>query len=128
MPRARCLPVPIPSTDHESVTHSQQQPGAFPSPDDEAVAAAVARLLEARRESVVDLAHYTRISVASLYRKLAGGQTWKAADVGRIARHFEVDPGRLFARNVVAELPPAPAIAAPAPRTDPLRSPFSHAR
>jgi len=64
--------------------------------EDAAISAAVDALLFDRDESVSDLAFHTRISVASLYRKLGGQASWKAADLGAVARHFGVTPGDLF--------------------------------
>lgn len=64
--------------------------------EDAAISAAVDALLFDRDESVSDLAYHTRISVASLYRKLGGQASWKAADLGAVARHFGVRPGDLF--------------------------------
>lgn len=66
------------------------------SPEDAAIAAAVAALLADRDESVSDLAYHTRISAASIYRKLNNQAAWKAADIGAVARHFRVQPGDLF--------------------------------
>lgn len=63
---------------------------------DAAISAAVHALLADRSESVSDLAYHTRISVASLYRKLSGGAAWKAADVEAVARHYRLAPGDLF--------------------------------
>lgn len=68
-----------------------------PPDDDAAISAAVANLMAAHGESVVDLAHFTKISVASLYRKLGGDVSWKASDIGTVARHYDVLPGDLFA-------------------------------
>lgn len=67
------------------------------SPEDASIAAAVWHLMEAADETVSDLAYHTRISPASLYRKLGGQAAWKATDIGRVARHFQVSPGDLFA-------------------------------
>ena len=101
-----------------------------PTPDDVAIAAAVEQLLADRGETVVDLAHFTRISVSSLYRKLAGQQSWKASDVGAIARHWQVDPGLLYRPLTAPEAPgrPAPGQPSPAPAADHLLRPFSSAR
>jgi hypothetical protein len=67
-----------------------------PSPEGIAIFAAVRALLDERGKSVVDLSHHTRISVASIYRKLGGQAAWKAADIGVVARHLGVAPGDLF--------------------------------
>ena len=61
-----------------------------PSPYDVAVSAAVQALMHDRGESVADLAHYTKLSVAAIYRKLGGQSSWKVSDVGLMARHFGV--------------------------------------
>lgn len=76
-----------------------------PSPEDANISAAVQLLMDQRDETVTDLAYYTRISVASLYRKLGGQAAWKAADIGRVARHFGVSPGDLFAGVGAGEQP-----------------------
>lgn len=127
LPAGGLLPDLSRNGDHDPVTISQHGPPAHspdPSPDDAAISKAVEQLLENRRESVVDLAHFTRISVASLYRKLAGAQSWKAADVGRVARHYQVDPGALFS-GAAASPAPAPVVAGVA-GVDPLRQPFGN--
>lgn len=69
--------------------------------EDAAISAAVHALLADRGESVADIAYHTRISVASLYRKLGGQAGWKAADLGAVARHFGLLPGDLFQGSAV---------------------------
>lgn len=100
-------------------------PAAYPSPFDQAIARHVEQLLAERSETVLDLAHFSRISLAALYRKLHGGARWSAADVGRIAAHYGVSPGELYGEPPVEDRP-APA---PLPRQPPApaRAPFSHA-
>lgn len=78
-----------------------------PLDEDAAISAAVTALLADRGESVSDLAYHTRISVASLYRKIGGQAGWKAADVGTVARHFGLLPGDLFTgAQVSGRIPP----------------------
>lgn len=72
-----------------------QSPRVVPE-DDAAISSAVQALLAQRGEAVSDLAYHTRISVASLYRKLGGQAAWKAADIGAVARHYGLRPGDLF--------------------------------
>lgn len=74
--------------------------------EDAAISAAVHALLAESGESVADLAYHTRISVASLYRKLGGQASWKAADLGAVARHYGVMPGDLFRGPEVTGRPP----------------------
>jgi hypothetical protein len=73
--------------------------------EDTAISAAVYKLLQLRDESVADLAYHTRISTASLYRKLGGQASWKATDLGAVARHFSVQPGDLFAGTDITGRP-----------------------
>jgi hypothetical protein len=73
--------------------------------EDAAISAAVYKLLSLRNESVADLAYHTRISTASLYRKLGGQASWKAADLGAVARHFSIQPGDLFAGTDITGRP-----------------------
>lgn len=110
------------------VTDGEHSPPAYPSTFDQAIAQHVERLLEDRQETVYDLAHYSRISVAALYRKLGGGARWSAADVGRIAEHFGVRPGELFDDDAPNRAAPPPPVMPP-PRAAPpsLTQPFSDA-
>jgi hypothetical protein len=73
--------------------------------EDAAISAAVYKLMTMRDESVADLAYHTRISTASLYRKLGGQASWKATDLGSVARHFSVQPGDLFAGTDITGRP-----------------------
>ncbi len=67
-----------------------------PASEDTAISAAVTTLLDRHGMSVADLAYHTRISTTSLYRKLHGEASWKAKDVGALARHFHVRVGDLY--------------------------------
>lgn len=69
---------------------------AAPRTADAAISAAVWALLSDHDEKVADLAHFTRISVAGLYRKLGGQAAWKAADIAAVAGHYRLDAGELF--------------------------------
>lgn len=73
--------------------------------EDAAISTAVLALIERNQESVSDLAYHTRISTASLYRKLGGQASWKVADVGAVARHYRLQPGDLFLGAGVLERP-----------------------
>lgn len=70
--------------------------------EDAKISAAVRALLAAHGESVADLAYHTRISAASLYRKLNGEASWKATDVGVVAGHYRLPPGDLFSGLPIA--------------------------
>lgn len=74
---------------------------------DAAISAAVDVLRHQRGESVSDLAYHTRISIAALYRKLAGEAAWKAADVDAMAKHFGVQPGDLWRGPDITSTPPS---------------------
>lgn len=106
-------------------------PDPRPPGENAAISQAVHTLLTMHGESVADLSFRTRISVASLYRKLSGRAAWKAADVGAVARHYKLRPGDLFSGLPLGGYPEGrresdrpPAVPVPAPGSCP--APWSH--
>lgn len=76
--------------------HDVDMPASHAASEDAAISTAVTTLLDRHGMSVADLAYHTRISTTSLYRKLNGEASWKAKDVGALARHFGVRVGDLY--------------------------------
>lgn len=63
---------------------------------DRAIAAAVAAFRQKRGVTVDQLAVYSGLNRASLYRKLKGEVSWKATDIAALSRYLEVEPNDLF--------------------------------
>jgi antitoxin component HigA of HigAB toxin-antitoxin module len=54
-------------------------------------------LLATREETPSSLPEVLQVSRASVTRLLNGGREWRANDIARLSRYFEVDPGLFFA-------------------------------
>jgi transcriptional regulator with XRE-family HTH domain len=77
---------------------------AEPGPN-AAISQSVTQLRESRGLTVDQLAVYSGLNRASLYRKLKGEAGWKATDVAALAKYFYVQPNDLFSGR---PFPPGP--------------------
>src|SRR3954470_12350784 len=60
-------------------------------------------------ETFTDIGTVIELSVAVVGRRQRGITPWTVAELGRLARHWHIDPGLMFSRraaDVLAALPP----------------------
>lgn len=74
-----------------------------PTSGERAISASVEYLMAAHDENVRDLSYFTRLSPASIYRKINGERPWRVSDLELLCEHYGVTANDLLSGN-----PPAP--------------------